>query len=203
MKSKLTISVIHARVIFTWRELRNYNKIITIIIFLLFFFFFFKGGISDGIICSTPGIRKGKDLLKVPYELFGACPLTTAHVHLTSIHHHNFEHRSSLKHAHHNEHAENSWSNCDPKPKPRPVSLRHAIATVVITGVVCGIVCLMMLAAAVYGCAYAAITAKYHREHLAPARQHGTPEEKEPFNSSLAWVTFVFGFSKIKSPHFS
>jgi len=44
----------------------------------------------------------------------------------------------------------------------------------------------MMLAAAVYGCAYAAITAKYHREHLAPARQHGTPEEKEPFDSSLA-----------------
>ncbi|XP_013043874.1 leucine-rich repeat and transmembrane domain-containing protein 1 [Anser cygnoides] len=148
--------------------------------------FLYRGGISDGIICSTPGIRKGKDLLKVPYELFGACPLTTAHVHLASIHHHNFEYRSSLKHAHHNEHGENSQSNCESKPKPRPVSLRHAIATVVITGVVCGIVCLMMLAAAVYGCAYAAITAKYHREHLAPARQHGTPEEKEPFDSSLA-----------------
>ncbi|XP_068763545.1 leucine-rich repeat and transmembrane domain-containing protein 1 [Struthio camelus] len=148
--------------------------------------FLYRGGISDGIICSTPGIRKGKDLLKVPYELFGACPLTTAHVHLANIHHHNFEHRSSLKHAHHNEHGENSRLNCEPKPKPRPVSLRHAIATVVITGVVCGIVCLMMLAAAVYGCAYAAITAKYHKEHLAPARQHGTPEEKEPFDSSLA-----------------
>ncbi|KAM9276942.1 leucine-rich repeat and transmembrane domain-containing protein 1 [Morus bassanus] len=148
--------------------------------------FLYRGGISDGIICSTPGIRKGKDLLKVPYELFGACPLTTAHVHLASIHHHSFEHRSSLKHAHHKEHEENSRSNCEPKPKPRPVSLRHAIATVVITGVVCGIVCLMMLAAAVYGCAYAAITAKYHRDHLAPVRQHGTPEEKEPFDSSLA-----------------
>nr|XP_010303864.1 PREDICTED: leucine-rich repeat and transmembrane domain-containing protein 1 [Balearica regulorum gibbericeps] len=148
--------------------------------------FLYRGGISDGIICSTPGIRKGKDLLKVPYELFGACPLRTAHFHLASIHHHSFEHRSSLKHAHHNEHGENSRANCEPKPKPRPVSLRHAIATVVITGVVCGIVCLMMLAAAVYGCAYAAITAKYHREHLAPVTQHGTPEEKEPFDSSLA-----------------
>ncbi|XP_069722187.1 leucine-rich repeat and transmembrane domain-containing protein 1 [Phaenicophaeus curvirostris] len=148
--------------------------------------FLYRGGISDGIICSTPGIRKGKDLLKVPYELFGACPLRTAHVHLASIHHHSFEHRSSLKHTHHTEHGENSRSNCEPKPKPRPVSLRHAIATVVITGVVCGIVCLMMLAAAVYGCAYAAITAKYHKEHLALVRQHGTPEEKEPFDSSLA-----------------
>lgn len=156
----------------------------------MFFFFlfllFFSGGISDGIICSAPGIRKGKDLLKVPYELFGACPLRTAHFHLASIHHHSSEHRSSLKHTHHSEHGENSRSNCEPKPKPRPVSLRHAIATVVITGVVCGIVCLMMLAAAVYGCAYAAITAKYHREHLAPVRQHGTPEEKELFDSSLA-----------------
>ncbi|XP_074008840.1 leucine-rich repeat and transmembrane domain-containing protein 1 [Numenius arquata] len=148
--------------------------------------FLYRGGISDGIICSTPGIRKGKDLLKVPYELFGACPLRTAHVHLASIHHHSFEHRSSQKHAHHSEHGEYGRSNCEPKPKPRPVSLRHAIATVVITGVICGIVCLMMLAAAVYGCAYAAITAKYHREHLAPVKQRGTPEEKEPFDGSLA-----------------
>uniref|UniRef100_A0A8C3L438 Leucine rich repeats and transmembrane domains 1 n=1 Tax=Chrysolophus pictus TaxID=9089 RepID=A0A8C3L438_CHRPC len=146
--------------------------------------FLYRGGISDGIICATPGIRKGKDLLKVPYELFGACPLTTAHTHLATTHHHSFEHRSSLKHSHHNN--TGKTAGCEPKPKPRPVNLRHAIATVVITGVVCGIVCLMMLAAAVYGCAYAAITAKYHREHLAPARQHGTPEEKEPFDSSLA-----------------
>uniref|UniRef100_A0A8C6Z7R7 Leucine rich repeats and transmembrane domains 1 n=1 Tax=Nothoprocta perdicaria TaxID=30464 RepID=A0A8C6Z7R7_NOTPE len=148
--------------------------------------FLYRGGISDGIICSAPGIRKGKDLLRVPYELFGACPLRTAHVHVASAHHHGLEHRGSHKHLHHGEHGESGRASCEPKPKPRPGSLRHAIATVVITGVVCGIVCLMMLAAAVYGCAYAAITAKYHREHLAPARQHGTPEEKQPFESSLA-----------------
>ncbi|TFK12051.1 cytochrome c oxidase subunit 5B, mitochondrial-like [Platysternon megacephalum] len=148
--------------------------------------FLYSGGISDGIICSTPENRKGKDLLKVPYEMYGACPPTAAHVHLANIHHHSSEHRSSLKHTHHNENGESSHSDCEPKPKPRPVSLRHAIATVVITGVVCGIVCLMMLAAAVYGCAYAAITAKYHREHLAPVTEHGSPEEKEPFDSSLA-----------------
>ncbi|NWX37118.1 LRTM1 protein, partial [Notiomystis cincta] len=40
--------------------------------------FLYRGGISDGIICSAPGIRKGKDLLKVPYELFGACPARAA-----------------------------------------------------------------------------------------------------------------------------
>ncbi|XP_050816551.1 leucine-rich repeat and transmembrane domain-containing protein 1 [Gopherus flavomarginatus] len=148
--------------------------------------FLYRGGISDGIICSTPENRKGKDLLKVPYEMYRTCPPTVAHVHLANIHHHSSEHRSSLKHTHHNENGESSHSDCEPKPKPRPVSLRHAIATVVITGVVCGIVCLMMLAAAVYGCAYAAITAKYHREHLAPVTAQGSPEEKEPFDSSLA-----------------
>ncbi|NXC79158.1 LRTM1 protein, partial [Cercotrichas coryphoeus] len=146
--------------------------------------FLYRGGISDGIICSAPGIRKGKDLLKVPYELFGACSLRTAHVHLASSHHHGHEHRGSMKHGPH-ELGDGGRAGCEPKPKARPVSLRHAIATVVITGVVCGIVCLMMLAAAVYGCAYAAITAKYHREHLAPARQHGAPEKKELLESSL------------------
>ncbi|NWY47254.1 LRTM1 protein, partial [Sylvia atricapilla] len=148
--------------------------------------FLYRGGISDGIICSAPGIRKGKDLLKVPYELFGACPLRTAHVHLGSSHQHSLEQRGSLKHGPHGEPGDSGRVSCEPKPKPRPASLRHAIATVVITGVVCGVVCLMMLAAAVYGCAYAAITAKYHKDHLAPVRQHGTPKEKEPLESSSA-----------------
>ncbi|NXR72647.1 LRTM1 protein, partial [Pycnonotus jocosus] len=150
--------------------------------------FLYRGGISDGIICSAPGIRKGKDLLKVPYELFGVCSLRTAHMHLASSHHHQhgLEQRGSLRHGHHGEPGDSGRASCEPKAKARPASLRHAIATVVITGVVCGIVCLMMLAAAVYGCAYAAITAKYHKEHLAPARQHGTAKEKEPLESSSA-----------------
>uniref|UniRef100_A0A8D2Q1B2 Leucine rich repeats and transmembrane domains 1 n=1 Tax=Varanus komodoensis TaxID=61221 RepID=A0A8D2Q1B2_VARKO len=146
--------------------------------------FLYRGGISDGVICATPENRKGKDLLKIPYELFRICPYTTSEAHL-----HYSEHRSSLKYGHHNDHTgDGSRSHCEPKPKPRPVSLRHAIATVVITGVVCGIVCLMMLAAAVYGCTYAAITAKYHREnsHSPPGKEKGSVEEKEPFKSSLA-----------------
>ncbi|NXT59785.1 LRTM1 protein, partial [Chaetops frenatus] len=150
--------------------------------------FLYRGGISDGIICSAPGIRKGKDLLKVPYELFGACPLRAAqqHVLVSSSQQQGWEHRGSPKHGHHGELGDSGRAGCEPKARPRPASLRHAIATVVITGVVCGIVCLMMLAAAVYGCAYAAITAKYHKEHSAPARQQGTPEEKEPLGRSLA-----------------
>lgn len=133
----------------------------------------------------------GNDLLKIPYEMFKTCTPLTAPPILGNIHHHGTEHKSNGKHGHHSDHADGSHHECEPKPKPRPVSLRHAIATVVITGVVCGIVCLMMLAAAVYGCAYAAIMAKYQRElkeveRLANAAEHGSPEEKEPLDGSLA-----------------
>ncbi|NXQ58570.1 LRTM1 protein, partial [Anthoscopus minutus] len=149
--------------------------------------FLYRGGISDGIICSAPGIRKGKDLLKVPYELFGVCPLRTAQVHLASSHHHGWEQqRSWPKHGHHGEPGDSGRASCEPRPKGRPGSLRHALGTVVITGVLCGIVCLMMLAAAAYGCAHAAVTAKCQRQRPGPGRQHGAPEEKEPFESSLA-----------------
>ncbi|NXY32267.1 LRTM1 protein, partial [Pomatorhinus ruficollis] len=151
--------------------------------------FLYRGGISDGIICSAPGIRKGKDLLKVPYELFGACALRAAQAPPGSGHQQGPEQRGAEQRGPprpgpHGEPGERGA--CEPKAKARPASLRHAIATVVITGVVCGVVCLMMLAAAVYGCAYAAITAKYHRDRLGPARLHGTPKEKEPLESSSA-----------------
>ncbi|NWS91040.1 LRTM1 protein, partial [Toxostoma redivivum] len=146
--------------------------------------FLYRGGISDGIICSAPGIRKGKELLKVPYELFGACSMRTAPVQPASSAQHGPEPRGSPKHGHHHHH-ELGAGGCEPKARARPASLRHAIATVVITGVVCGVVCLMMLAAAVYGCAYAAITARYHREQPGPGRPHGPPGRKEPCDSSL------------------
>ncbi|XP_060622049.2 leucine-rich repeat and transmembrane domain-containing protein 1 isoform X1 [Anolis sagrei] len=127
--------------------------------------FLYRGGISDAVICSSPENRRGKDVLRIPYELYGICSPAVSQVQQANIHHYS-EHRSSLKHGHPSEYGgDGSRSHCEPKPKPRPVSLRHALATVIITGVICGIVCLMMLAAAVYGCAYAAMTAKYHREH--------------------------------------
>ncbi|XP_069499745.1 leucine-rich repeat and transmembrane domain-containing protein 1 [Ambystoma mexicanum] len=153
--------------------------------------FLYRGGTIDELICSEPENREGKHLLKIPYETYATCPPTTGHVLLSSLQHHSPDHRTAGKYVHHGEHGDGAHSDCEPKPKPRPASLRHAIATVVITGVVCGIVCLMMLAAAVYGCAYAAIMAKYHRdmkevEHLPPAIEQGSPEEKEPLDCSQA-----------------
>ncbi|XP_068109773.1 leucine-rich repeat and transmembrane domain-containing protein 1 [Hyperolius riggenbachi] len=153
--------------------------------------FLYKGGTIDEVICRGPENRKGRDLMKIPYEMFKSCTPLTAPPIMANIHHHSPDYKSNGRHVHHMDHADGSHPECEPKPKPRPASLRHAIATVVITGVVCGIVCLMMLAAAIYGCAYAAMMAKYHRElkeveRLAPGAEHGSAEEKEPLDGSLA-----------------
>uniref|UniRef100_A0A667WPX9 Leucine rich repeats and transmembrane domains 1 n=1 Tax=Myripristis murdjan TaxID=586833 RepID=A0A667WPX9_9TELE len=129
--------------------------------------YLFKGGVVDEVLCSQPEEMRDRDLQKVPYQLFHAWGGAGG--------------------------GGGSLPECEPKQRPRPVNLRHAIATVIITGVVCGIVCLMMLAAAVYGCAYAAIMAKYQRElkkneELAAAQgaDHATADEKEPLENAIA-----------------
>ncbi|XP_036388537.1 leucine-rich repeat and transmembrane domain-containing protein 1 [Megalops cyprinoides] len=150
--------------------------------------FLFKGGIIDEIRCAQPEDLKGRDLRRIPYELFHTCLTTSYNYLFANIHHLDAEHR--LRSHGHSERVGEGLPECEPKQRPRPVNLRHAIATVVITGVVCGVVCLMMLAAAVYGCAYAAIMAKYQRElkrveQMAPSDEHGSTEEKEPLDSSV------------------
>uniref|UniRef100_A0A3P9K5E9 Leucine rich repeats and transmembrane domains 1 n=1 Tax=Oryzias latipes TaxID=8090 RepID=A0A3P9K5E9_ORYLA len=172
----------------------------------------FKGGAIDEVLCSQPEEMKNKDLQKVPYELFHACMATSYHYLFANIHH--LESERLLRGHTHGNHANpaihalhvpmamgegfgggggGGMTECEPKQKQRPVNLRHAIATVIITGVVCGIVCLMMLAAAVYGCAYAAIMAKYQRElkkneELAATKgaDHATADDKEPLENAIA-----------------
>ncbi|KAG8556944.1 hypothetical protein GDO81_018261 [Engystomops pustulosus] len=153
--------------------------------------FLYKGGVIDELICTSPETRKGKNLLQIPFEFYKSCPPFSTSFPMANIHQHGPEHRNNGRHGYHGDHLDGSHHECEPKPKPRPANLRHAIATVVITGVVCGIVCLMMLAAAIYGCAYAAIMAKYQKElkeveRMASAAEQGSPEEKEPLDSSLA-----------------
>uniref|UniRef100_A0A4X2L5E2 Leucine-rich repeat and transmembrane domain-containing protein 1 n=2 Tax=Vombatus ursinus TaxID=29139 RepID=A0A4X2L5E2_VOMUR len=149
--------------------------------------FVYKGGITDGVICSSPDIWKGKDLLKIPYELYNTClPLLgkggPIQPQLPGT-----AQQDPPQPSHAQEQVDQSRSDCEFKPKARPVNLRHAIATVVITGVVCGIVCLMMLAAAIYGCTYAAIMAKGHGEPLSHINEPGRPgEERGPLSASLA-----------------
>ncbi|XP_037654386.1 leucine-rich repeat and transmembrane domain-containing protein 1 [Choloepus didactylus] len=145
--------------------------------------FIYKGGMTDGVICASPDTWRGKDLLKIPHELYQPClsdqvpsqALQPGSARRAAV---------SLPETH--SVGERDHSECELQPKPKPANLRHAVATVIITGVVCGIVCLMMLVAAIYGCAYAAITAQYCGEHLAQTSESGRMEGKELFDSSPA-----------------
>ncbi|XP_067907819.1 leucine-rich repeat and transmembrane domain-containing protein 1 isoform X2 [Heterodontus francisci] len=148
--------------------------------------FLYKGGQIDEILCTEPEDLRSKDLMKIPHELFQPC----SSVQYKSSHA-DPDHRGSITHNLHGKNENDNNSDCNPKSKQRAGSLRHAIATVVITGVICSIVCLMMLAAAIYGCSYAALMAKYQRElkkleHLGPEVEQGSAEEKEPLDGSLA-----------------
>lgn len=159
------------------------------------------GGAVDEVECSQPQAMRERDLRQVPYELFHTCMTTSYSYLFANIHHLDSQHRLLRGHLHPSPEAPpyagefGAPPECEAKQRPRPVNLRHAIATVVITGVVCGIVCLMMLAAAVYGCAYAAIMAKYQRELKMREKEAGggggagrenKEEEKEPLENAIA-----------------
>nr|XP_019579795.1 PREDICTED: leucine-rich repeat and transmembrane domain-containing protein 1 [Rhinolophus sinicus] len=148
--------------------------------------FIYKGGIMDSVICASPDTWKGKDLLKIPLELYQPCPfpfpgLQTSQLQPLGSAHWAVPSPPDSDSAGEPDHAEHEL-----KPKPRPANLRHAMATVIITGVVCGIVCLMMLVATIYGCTYAAITAQYHGGPLAQTEEPTKTEGKELLDSSPA-----------------
>ncbi|XP_021586843.2 leucine-rich repeat and transmembrane domain-containing protein 1 isoform X2 [Ictidomys tridecemlineatus] len=148
--------------------------------------FIYAGGVMDGVICGSPDMWKGKDLLRIPHELYQPCPLPVPHLEPSQGQQHGAAHREVPKPHENRISGERDPVACEVKPKPRPTNLRHAVATVVITGVLCGIVCLMMLAAAIYGCTYAAITAQGHRGPLAQTSDSGKMGGKEVFDHSLA-----------------
>lgn len=147
---------------------------------------FLKGGITDSIICVSPDTWKGKDLLEIPHELYHPCPFPSLHLQSSQVPQLGADHQAVPRLSESHSTGERDHRECEIKPKPRPANLRHAMATIVITGVVCGIVCLMMLAAAIYGCTYAAITAQDHGGRLAQNNEPTKTEGKELFDSSLA-----------------
>ncbi|XP_055270073.1 leucine-rich repeat and transmembrane domain-containing protein 1 [Moschus berezovskii] len=147
--------------------------------------FVYKGGITDSVICVSPDTWKGKDLLEIPHELYHPCPFPSLYLQSSQVPQ-GAAPRAVLRLSNSHSTGERDHRECEIKPKPRPANLRHAVATIVITGVVCGIVCLMMLAAAIYGCTYAAITAQYHGGRLAQTNEPTKTEGKELFDSSLA-----------------
>ncbi|XP_053320343.1 leucine-rich repeat and transmembrane domain-containing protein 2 [Spea bombifrons] len=122
--------------------------------------FSYRGGKIDELQCTLPKELRGRDIRMVPMEMFSYC--------------------SQLEDENSSGPADRPVPPCtkdspapsEPEPSPdcpqkqryRPASVRRAIGTVIIAGVVCGVVCIMMVVAAAYGCIYASLMAKYHRE---------------------------------------
>ncbi|XP_066206429.1 leucine-rich repeat and transmembrane domain-containing protein 1 isoform X2 [Saccopteryx leptura] len=140
--------------------------------------FIYKGGVLDSVVCASPDTWQGEDLLKIPHELYQPCPWPSSDL--------GSAHRAVPRPPESHSTAEQDHAECGLKAKPRPAKLRHAVVTVIITGVACGILCLLMLAAAIYGCTYAAITARYRGGPLAQTNEPAKTEGKELFDSSPA-----------------
>ncbi|CAJ0933376.1 unnamed protein product [Ranitomeya imitator] len=123
--------------------------------------FSYRGGKKiDELQCTLPKELRGRDIRMVPVEMFSYCS------HLED------ENNSGPADRPASPCAKTSPAHAEPEPSPecpqkqryRPASVRRAIGTVIIAGVVCGVVCIMMVVAAAYGCIYASLMAKYHRE---------------------------------------
>ncbi|XP_006917594.1 leucine-rich repeat and transmembrane domain-containing protein 1 [Pteropus alecto] len=148
--------------------------------------FIYKGGIVDSVICASPDTWKGQDLLKIPHELYKPCPFPSLDLEPSQVQQPGSAHQADPRPPGSYSTGERDHSECELKPKPRLANLRHAVATVIITGVLCGIMCLLMLAAAIYGCTYAAITAQQHGGPLVQTNESAKAEGKEAFDSSPA-----------------
>uniref|UniRef100_A0A8V0YGQ0 Leucine rich repeats and transmembrane domains 2 n=1 Tax=Gallus gallus TaxID=9031 RepID=A0A8V0YGQ0_CHICK len=130
--------------------------------------FSYRGGKIDQLACTLPKELKGKDMRMVPMEMFNYCSQLDDENSSTVLDNtgppctKGSPTPSKTKSGPEPE-VEPSVG-CPQKQRYRPVSVRRAIGTVIIAGVVCGIVCIMMVVAAAYGCIYASLMAKYHRE---------------------------------------
>ncbi|NXF37159.1 LRTM2 protein, partial [Nyctibius bracteatus] len=130
--------------------------------------FSYRGGKIDQLACTLPKELKGKDMRMVPMEMFNYCSQLDDENSSTVLDNTGppcTKGSSTPSKSKSSPETEVEPSvGCPQKQRYRPVSVRRAIGTVIIAGVVCGIVCIMMVVAAAYGCIYASLMAKYHRE---------------------------------------
>lgn len=140
----------------------------------------------DSVVCVSPDTWKGKDLLKIPYELYQPCLSPSPDLESWQGQLLGPAQRAALRPPESHSGEEHDQSECEPKPKPRPANLRRALVTVIIGGVLSGILCLMMLVATIYGCTYAAIAAHYRETPLAQPLEPAKMEGKEVLDSPPA-----------------
>ncbi|XP_017545870.1 leucine-rich repeat and transmembrane domain-containing protein 2 [Pygocentrus nattereri] len=159
----------------------------------------YRGGHVDSIQCSLPPVLQGRDLRRVPMEMFRHCSQPP----FSDNRHHSNCFRT----------AEGFLVSTDPaadcfRQRHRPISVRRAPITVVVAGVVCGIVCVMMVVAATYGCIYAMLVAHQQQELLdkslqlqqqplmeereaEPGEEETAPEEaREKAPECKEWIAF-------------
>lgn len=128
------------------------------VIMIFLFLSFSVGGHVDSIECSLPAFLQGRDLRRVPMEMFRHC---------SQLPYAETKHPSASCFRT----AEGFLVSTDPsadcyRQRHRPISVRRAAVTVVVAGVVCGVVCVMMVVAATYGCIYAMLAAHHQQELL-------------------------------------
>ncbi|XP_059519251.1 leucine-rich repeat and transmembrane domain-containing protein 1 [Myotis daubentonii] len=148
--------------------------------------FIYKGGVMDSVVCASPDTWKGKDLLKIPHELYQPCLLPSPDLESWQGQLLGPAQGAVLRPPESHSVEEQDQSECELKPKPRPTNLRRALVTVIIAGVLSGILCLMMLVATIYGCTYAAITAHCREAPLAQTLEPAKTEGKELLDSPPA-----------------
>lgn len=118
----------------------------------------YRGGHVDSIQCSLPAILQGRDLRRVPMEMFRHCSQLPFP-------------ESKQPSASCFRTAEGFLVSTDPaadclRQRHRTISVRRAPVTVVVAGVVCAVVCVMMVVAATYGCIYAMLAAHQQQQLL-------------------------------------
>ncbi|KAM4819858.1 leucine-rich repeat and transmembrane domain-containing protein 2 [Thomomys bottae] len=154
--------------------------------------FSYRGGRLDQLACTLPKELRGRDMRAVPVEMFNYCarlededgvagpdapgpPCTKASP-------------EPPKPRPGAEPEPEPGTACPQKQRYRPASVRRAVGTVVIAGVVCGVVCVMMVVAAAYGCVYASLMAKYHRELKKHQPLMGKPEREREDQKQISSV---------------
>ncbi|XP_067856090.1 leucine-rich repeat and transmembrane domain-containing protein 2 [Heptranchias perlo] len=147
--------------------------------------FLYKGGKLDGIECFLPKDLRGKDLRVVPVEMFNYC-IQLEDAKRSAVNGKVGTGPPCVKHELSTSRPQYFPTSECIRQRYRPVSVRRAIGTVVVAGVVCGIVCIMMVVAGTYGCIYASLMAKYHRElkKRQPLMGEGEQEQEEQKQAS-------------------
>uniref|UniRef100_UPI00358FF401 leucine-rich repeat and transmembrane domain-containing protein 2-like isoform X1 n=1 Tax=Myxine glutinosa TaxID=7769 RepID=UPI00358FF401 len=148
----------------------------------------YRGGEVDEVCCFFPKNLKDRRLINIPKEIFSLCPTLPGNGKPGSmggadIGGGNGVGSDDLE-------GEEQKDGCASPNRYQPVNVRRAVGTLAVAGVVCGIISLMMVVAATYGCLYAVMMSRMHREMKArQATPPGTPDEttdaKEPLNPAI------------------